>query len=406
MYGTFGALVGRKLLKAVEPAFGDLFDNPYRAFLGVTIGMTILPVLFLGIGSPLSLSAPVSQVTPISVGCVLPLDQPQHLDAMLKETEQLAPHAKVLLWPEQALHLRTNEERAYVFEEVERIAARHGVWVGVALGSPARSSPTQDDDLEKMKRRNELVLIGPHGVVGEYEKQKLVPFVESYGHMPGAEEPPLWTIDLPAPKGVKRPDWTDTAPYVRPVEVMPLICLDALHPSVSSAPVKRLGTISTRKENPALILLSTSPPKTAREGSVAALLLDHAKSLAVQHDAQVLVCDGSGKEAVAGLVDTDGTVRYRQRGEGGFTIKTGVPYSRRRHRTGWEALGALGVWGCLVGLAASGVAIEYVARAFRSRDRRNEGGNGWNLQDGMQRFKRALGMKPRDEETGRLIDTS
>ncbi|KAG7529746.1 hypothetical protein FFLO_05435 [Filobasidium floriforme] len=398
-YGTLTAMLGRRLSRAAQPAFLDLFDHAYRAFIGITLILTVVPGLFFPMMAPLSMSAPISKMTPISVGCVLPQAKTRHLADFIRETDQLAPYAKILLWPEQALHLRTEEERVQVFIQVHEVAARHGVWVGVGLGSPPRSNPVAEDDLEHPKRRNEIVLVGPHGVVGEYEKRRLVPIVESYGYMPGSETPPLWEIGLPPPRAIAKPDWAEKAPYVRDVPVMPLICLDSLHPSIASSPVRASGgnTDHSTAGSPSLILLSTSPP-AAKSGSVASIVLDHAKDLAIQHGAQVLVCDGSGSEAVSGLVEVDGTVRYRQRGEGGFVVKSGVRYKQGRG-SGWEVLGGLGVWGIFTMVMILGTGIELGSHKLR------KAGSTVGWSSIKERLKK-LWRKRRDrEETARLIDT-
>lgn len=408
-YGTLSAMLGRRLSKAAQPAFLDLFDDAYRAFVVIVLLMTVLPGLVVPITAPLSLSEPLERMTPISVGCVLPQSRKPHqhltLADYVRETEQLASRAKVLLWPEQALHLRTEQERQELLREVQGVAERYGIWVGVGLGSPPRASPVEDDDgdVESIKRRNELVLVGPHGTIGQYSKRALIPLVESYGHLPGSEAPPIWTIPLPPPRGVTKPDWADGAPYEREVGVMPLICLDALHPSISSSPALVSDGERHREvaRTPASILLATSPP-SARSGAVPSMIMDHAKDLAVQHSAQVLICDGSGAEAISGLVEVDGTVRYRQRGEGGFVVKSGVPYGRDgERRSGWEVLGSLGVWGIITAVVALGAIIELVSQRFGQAD--------YNLRGGWSglatRIKRALGKRGEDAESERLIDT-
>lgn len=407
-YGTLSAMLGRRLSKAAQPAFLDLFDTAYRVFVVGVLLMTVLPGVIVPIKAPLSLSEPLERMTPISVGCVLPQSQSRHphqhltLDDYIRETEQLASHAKVLLWPEQALHLRTEQERQEVLREVQGVTARYGIWVGVGLGSPPRASPVEDndDDAESIKRRNELVLIGPHGTIGEYSKRALVPLVESYGHLPGSEAPPIWTIPLPPPRGVTKPDWAEGAPYERGVGVMPLICLDTLHPSISSSPalISDGGRHREVARTPALILLATSPPS----GAVPSMIVDHAKDLAVQRSAQVLICDGSGAEAISGLVEVDGTVRYRQRGEGGFVVKSGVPYGHGGdRRSGWEVLGSLGVWGIITAVVALGAIVELGSQSLGRAD--------YNLRGGWSglatRIKRALGKRGEDAESERLIDT-
>lgn len=102
------------------------------------------------------------------------------------------------------------------------------------------------------------------------------------------------------------------------------------------------------------------------------------------------------------MVEVDGTVRYRQRGEGGFVVKSGVPYGRDgERRSGWEVLGSLGVWGIITAVVALGAIIELVSQRFGQAD--------YNLRGGWSglatRIKRALGKRGEDAESERLIDT-
>lgn len=63
------------------------------------------------------------------------------------------------------------------------------------------------------KARNEVVLVGPHGVVGSYAKKSLFPsessggrfpvrismltiVIETHRYLKGKENPPVWTLNM------------------------------------------------------------------------------------------------------------------------------------------------------------------------------------------------------------------
>jgi hypothetical protein len=116
-----------------------------------------------------------------------------------------------------------------------------------------------------------------------------------------------------------------------------------------------------------------------------------------------LVCDGSGKEAISGLIDTDGSVRHSQRGQGSFVIKIAVPYdfessNSDRKKTGWEILGTTGVLGLLAGIAVAGALLEYLI--VEQPSTRNHGSK---LTAIWHRVKQSIGPQ-RPLENARLVD--
>jgi hypothetical protein len=255
------------------------FSRSFWWFLGFVISLTFLPGLILPLEYPSSFSAPLASSTPLSIGCVLSAT-PHHLDSLIKETDRLASTAKILLWPEQALQLYSLEDREIVIRKVTDVAQRHGVWIGLGLGSPRspdEEGEGEEDEPDSSKRRNEIVFVGPEGLVGVYTKRKLVPIVESYGLLPGTETPPLWEIGLTTPRGIRKPEWSKNAPFVRTLGVTPLICLDSLHPGTLTVP--STGPRHKGPRVPELILLATSPP--SHSSAIASMILDHAKDLAV-----------------------------------------------------------------------------------------------------------------------------
>lgn len=116
--------------------------------------------------APLSLSAPLSQVTPVTIGCVLGPTHQHTPEALIHESLRLGGHAAVLVWPESALEVDSPASRTQALAEVtERMRQTHGTLVAVGMESR----------MESGKLKNEMAMVGPGGVVGEYSKQHLFP---------------------------------------------------------------------------------------------------------------------------------------------------------------------------------------------------------------------------------------
>jgi apolipoprotein N-acyltransferase len=145
-------------------------NTPLNSLASVlALSLLISSMLLAPNNHPGSLSRPLDQATPIALGCVLP-DQPATLSSLIAESTRLASQAKLLVWPETALSLSTAIEREEVLKSVEKLAKAQGVWIAAGL------SDVKDIGLsDKVRKRNEVVFVGPHGIIGSYEKRKLVP---------------------------------------------------------------------------------------------------------------------------------------------------------------------------------------------------------------------------------------
>ena len=147
--------------------------------------------------------------------------------------------------------------------------------------------------------------------------------------------------DSSSPPRVKRPDWSPSG--TRTLPITPLICLDALHPSLIPDPEVLPGMIVT-------LASSLSP-----------LILEHVQSLSVSHGIPSFICAADG--GTSAVIDPWGRILFQQTGGESFVVKIAVPYSgeRSRAKTGREVLGATGV----LGLGASLVGVGMLGRRLR-----------------------------------------
>lgn len=146
----------------------------------------VLAGLLLALAAPsyfiASMPPPVSaaDVTPFGVACALPYPQrngllthPPTLEDYVAESKTLQSVAKVILWPESAVHFDSVEERMAAFHSISR-QINNGSYY--AIGFEERIHSDSADDVWKIgMRRNGLVLLGWEGVVYEYYKRHLVP---------------------------------------------------------------------------------------------------------------------------------------------------------------------------------------------------------------------------------------
>lgn len=117
------------------------------------------------IPAPLSLSSPMSEITPLSIGCVLGPTHAHDVDTLVRESKRLGGHDRIVVWPESALQVEGKAQRTQVLETVTaQLGRQYGTLVAVGMESRSQES-----------RLNEMVLVGRDGVMGEYSKQRLFP---------------------------------------------------------------------------------------------------------------------------------------------------------------------------------------------------------------------------------------
>ncbi|RXK41624.1 hypothetical protein M231_01123 [Tremella mesenterica] len=282
----------------------------------------------------LSLSDGLATTTPFTIACVLPPGPSTDLNTMVYLSETLGPHARLLVWPENVLVTLGEERQSAIDTVVREVAKRYGVWVVMGLD-------TRHDEPGEKARKNEVVLVGPNGELGSYEKQKLVPLVESYLIEKGKAVAPIWDLDLGPPSYIRKPDWAP-APFTRPISLLPLICLDTFHPSLLPSP-----------DHPGLLIIPASSPAPM----ISERLLAHAQQRSIAHSLPSIVCSTSSPRAgpgggISAVFDNWGRVIYTQRGGGSFVVTLPLVHPERS-RTPWEMLGSMGVLGIgwmLIGL--------------------------------------------------------
>ncbi|KAH9846863.1 hypothetical protein C2E23DRAFT_890544 [Lenzites betulinus] len=342
---------------------------------------------------PPPVSAP--DVTPLGVACAMPYPQrngeatgPPSLKDYVAESRTLQSQAKVILWPESAVHFNLPGERKEAFEKI-RPQIANGTYYGI--GFEELVHPDSADDVWKVgMRRNGLVLLGWEGVVYEYYKRHLVPIAESFSMTPSNEKPSLFTMELSHPKTWTAPKWAPGPNFTRPIDITASICLDFTTAS-------SFADLSSR---PALIL---APARTWHP-SIGLAMWEQAKARAEEAGSMVLWCDG-GAGGVSGIAGR-GMHAFRQVGPGSWAQTVSVPWPFDQRRTVFSASGTLislvGVWA----IAGAG----WMAGTVAGRVDDREGGPGRSLAalTGTAHcaieFVRNLGHRERRGEERPLLD--
>lgn len=126
-----------------------------------------------------SLSASLETQTPFEIGLVLPRPRGMRetIDTLIHEGQTIGNRANLLVYPENAFIARTAYER---FDGIERIqynlCKQYGIHVLMGIDSLDGAWSDIDGVMVKVNGHvNEMVLIGPDGMMGSYLKQNLVP---------------------------------------------------------------------------------------------------------------------------------------------------------------------------------------------------------------------------------------
>lgn len=328
--------------------------------------------------SPLPLPVYSESTTPVSVGCVLPPhrspDSPKTpLDLFIAETRAVAPRAKIVLWPESAVSFRTSTERKHAIELVRNTTRGNKVWIGMSFEEPANNGLEGDDKEGGGHRakllRNGMALISPDPkdpVVFEYFKRNLVPIAESYSHTASSNNPPLSTIQIPAPPGLPKPEKRS---FPRPLSVTTSICLDFTQP------------IPSLPHHPDLIL---APARTWHP-AIGLAMASLASARGDELGASVVWCDG-GSGAVNGVYGYgrgNKGLLVEEVGNGGrsWVATFGVPYNggkdEERAKTVYASAGGFAPLLFLLGILGVGWGAENIL------ERLNAGAPG-ELEDGLR----------------------
>lgn len=160
-------------------------DPPHRYspapwLLGLLL-LAILPSYWTPI-----LPAPThsANTTELIVACVHPYvhspGTPLDFDDYLAETKTQASRAKIVLWPEGAVHFRSDKERAQAFVNVSEVANHQKAWIAVAY-EQSFSNSSETVFGKRVRGHNSLTIFGPDMEPLTYIKRRLVP--RKYSHL-------------------------------------------------------------------------------------------------------------------------------------------------------------------------------------------------------------------------------
>ena len=145
-------------------------------FTAVLLALAV-PSYFIS-DTPLPVLSP--DVTPLGVACALPYPQrngklthPPGLDDYVKESKTLQSQAKIVLWPESAVHFDSEDDRAKAFRRIQPQIA-NGTYYGIGFEETIHHE-SPDGVWKSGMKRNGFALLGWEGVVYEYYKRHLVP---------------------------------------------------------------------------------------------------------------------------------------------------------------------------------------------------------------------------------------
>ncbi|RDX51119.1 hypothetical protein OH76DRAFT_1317117, partial [Lentinus brumalis] len=316
---------------------------PYKR-IGSTRRTLLLATVLIALAAPSyvmsDMPSPVSSpdVTPFGVACALPYPQRNglltgtpSLEDYVAESKTLQAQAKVVLWPESAVHFSSSKEREKTFEHISAQISNGTYW---AIGFDEVVQTDSSDGVWKIgMRRNGLIMLGWEGVVYEYYKRHLVPIAESFSMTPANEKPSIFTMQLKHPRSYSAPKWAPAPNHTRPIDITASICLD-----FSTA-----ASFAGLESRPALIL---APARTWHT-SVGLAMWEQAKARADETGSMVLWCDG-GEGGVSGIAGR-GMHAFRQVGLGSWTQTVSVPWPFDPRRTVFSAAGTSAVlavvWG-------------------------------------------------------------
>ncbi|CAE6524089.1 unnamed protein product [Rhizoctonia solani] len=258
-------------------------SNPTHLVLGLLL-LGIIPSYFAPILPP-----PVhsNNATVLKVSCVYPAvktpgTQPSLKD-YLHETRTQTSRAKIVLWPEGAVHFRSDEEKKIAFENVSEIANKEKAWIGVGYEQTFQDKNVYNG-LQRVRGHNALAIFGPNVQPVVYVKQKLVPLVETFSYEHSVVPPPRYPMNLEVPISNKKKE-------VRTIPLSTAICLDFSAPLATSVPVN-----NTELGRPALIL---APARTWHP-DIGKTMFQYASMRATEQGASILWCDG-GEGGVSGI---------------------------------------------------------------------------------------------------------
>lgn len=282
-----------------------------------------------------------SHVKGTKVACVLPQASGSRgrltLSDYTLESEVVSGRgAKILQWPEAAVHLATMPDKAEFAAHLESLALRRRAFIGTSYTFQDDEDPERSTILSSM--------FGPEQeIVYTYAKQALVPVAETYRFVPGRNHLPRETIFVPEPRQKGR-----AVPHGHNVTVSTAICHDT-----------SFDHIVRQAYSSSLVLV----PSSVYSERVAWSRINQMRANARALSTSFLVCDGN-KEGISAFIDPSGDLRYWQKGPGSFEIS--APLTLRR-RTPYGAYGDAGSLGILLACLLACAGLEVLVRLGMGR---------------------------------------
>ncbi|KAK9898393.1 hypothetical protein P389DRAFT_33308 [Cystobasidium minutum MCA 4210] len=277
--------------------------------------------------------SPRSDLQSVKIACVLPHASSSNgrttlSDYMLESERVSGRGAKILQWPEGAIHLNTIPEKIEFAAGVKSLASRRRAFIGTSYSFMDAEDPERSSILATM--------FGAHEeIVYNYAKQALVPVAETYRYSPGNRPLPKESIFVPESRQTHR-----SAPHGQNVTISTAICHDTSFDHI------------VRQAYPASLVLVPSSVYSER---VAWTRINQLRANARALSTSYLVCDGKA-QGISAFIDSSGNLRYWQKGPGSFEINA---QSSHTHRTAYGAYGDAGsiaiLFACL--LACAGLEV-------------------------------------------------
>lgn len=188
----------------------------------LAIAFSVIYIFLLAQSTPdtISLSFPVADFTPLTLGCVLPVPSKlSPINNLVAAIVKVGSSARIIVTPESASRVHSAKDREEAIDKIRtRVCAQYGDWVVLGIETTMyehqlaieEDGPDEADKADTVEvavswktsvprkassmaqepmgggvnssrdgrttvKRNEAVLIGPEGELRSYEKQKLVP---------------------------------------------------------------------------------------------------------------------------------------------------------------------------------------------------------------------------------------
>lgn len=283
-----------------------------------------------------NLVTPATDLHSTKLACVLPHASSSNgrlsLADYVEETERVTGMgAKIVQWPESAVHLNTIPDKIAFVKSLQSLAERRRAFIATSY------TFLDEDDSERSTILTSM--FGPDKeIVYTYAKQALVPVAETYRSAPGTRPLPRETIIVPESRQPHRPH-----PHGQNITISTAICHDTSFNNI------------VRQAYPASLVLVPSSVYSER---VAWTRIYQLRANARALSTAFLVCDGN-RQGISAFIESTGDLRYWQKGPGSFEISTSTQAGARTAYGAYGDIGSIGIlFACLLGCAV----LEVMAR--------------------------------------------